>query len=443
MKYIRITWISLLIFLSMSPLANAQHSEVADKAAELVAEQDWKDLLSMSSATLKKNISSKTLKETWANFENLMGDYDRYKWRSAKESADGDVVSSYYFYFEKATLEFIVRENTNGEIAGLNFLPLTYQLPERFNGQAFWTEKMTIKSGDLELPGELMLPATFEKCPVVILVHGSGPNDRDETIGPNKVFLDLAMMLAEQGVATFRYDKRSMVYPQYFDDRDSGDLTLDDYTVEDALNAIKLVKTNSLIDTNRIFVLGHSLGAMAAPEIAARDTTLAGVIMAAGPVSDLSSLLLQQYRYIYTEMTGPPSFREKRLIKMVSKSVRAVKSGDFKSGDTRLLGPWGPAFWTQMREYSAANEAMKSNVPVMVCYGSRDYQVPAKNYVGTWDSLGFDSTMSDRWYKVYDGLNHLFIYGGGKPNRGEYLEPAHISEVWVRDIVSWIQYVGS
>jgi dienelactone hydrolase len=93
----------------------------------------------------------------------------------------------------------------------------------------------------------------------------SGPNDRDETIGPNKPFQDLAWGLASQGIAVLRYDKRTRVYPAQFVALPNA--TVKEETIDDALAAVALLRNTPNIDQHRIFVLGHSLGGMLVPRI--------------------------------------------------------------------------------------------------------------------------------------------------------------------------------
>src|SRR4030095_10169400 len=139
--------------------------------------------------------------------------------------------------------------------------PASYVDPERFHDVA-----LTIGAPPYALPATLSLPEGEGPLPGVVRVHGSGPNDRDETVGANKIFKDLAEGLASAGIAVLRYEKRTYTYG----DQLTNTITIDDEVVLDAIAATRTLAARAEIDRARVFVIGHSLGAMLAPEIAQR-----------------------------------------------------------------------------------------------------------------------------------------------------------------------------
>ncbi len=153
-------------------------------------------------------------------------------------------------------------------------------------------------------------PAGVGPFPAVVLVHGSGPNDRDETFGPNKTFKDLALGLGSRGVAVLRYDKRTKVYGAKVSKLNP--FTLKAETIDDALEAVALLRKEPGIDATAIFVLGHSLGGTAAPRIGAADSGIAGLIMLAGAVRPLEQSIVDQMQYL-ADADGVISDAERRV----------------------------------------------------------------------------------------------------------------------------------
>ena len=119
--------------------------------------------------------------------------------------------------FERAKIDIQLAFDSAGRISGMVMRPakgatVEYALPPYATPSAYTEAAMTVGSGEWALPATLTLPVGTTPVPAVILVHGSGPNDRDETVGANKPFKDLAVGLASRGIAVLRYDKRTKVY---------------------------------------------------------------------------------------------------------------------------------------------------------------------------------------------------------------------------------------
>src|SRR5205814_1805761 len=144
------------------------------------------------------------------------------------------------------------------------------------------------------LPGTLLLPKGKGPFPVVVLVHGSGPSDRDETVGGTRVFRDFADGLADRGIASLRYEKRTKQHPTEF----ARTYTIDDETTDDAVAAVAFVRMQPGIDPKRVFLAGHSQGGMMAPRIAQRSPGLAGIALLAAPARQLQYLVLDQFTYL-------------------------------------------------------------------------------------------------------------------------------------------------
>ena len=143
------------------------------------------------------------------------------------------------------------------------------------------------------LNGLLAIPKETNKLiPAVISVHGSGPSNMDEQIGNNYPFKDLAEGLSEKGIAVLRYDKRTLVYGKEM--KSDAGLSVKEEVIEDAILAADLLRKDTRIDANKIFIIGHSLGGMLAPRIDAEGGNFAGVIIMGGSPRKFEEILMDQ-----------------------------------------------------------------------------------------------------------------------------------------------------
>lgn len=221
-----------------------------------------------------------------------------------------------------------------------------------------------ITAGSLTLPAIVTLPKSPGPSPLIVLVHGSGAHDADETIGPNKPFRDLAEGLAARGIATLRYVKRNRIAPL------PASATLDDEVTHDALAAVALARTTPGVDASRIFVLGHSLGGYMAPHIASKDQQINGIVVMAGNTRTLRESLADQLRHI----TGTTEGLEAAMQQAPSRY-------------RELLPGYDPPV--------AARMLMR---PVLVLQGGRDYQVNDKDFERWTSALGNSQGGSYQWF---------------------------------------------
>ncbi|MGE3489858.1 MAG: alpha/beta fold hydrolase [Vicinamibacterales bacterium] len=339
--------------------------------------------------------------------------------------------------FEHAAFDVQVTVNPATLVGGLAIRPsalaVAYAPPAYANPAAYVESEVTVGTGQWALPGTLTMPVAFDPAPAVVLVHGSGPGDRDATVGQIKQFKDLALGLASRGIAVLRYDKRTRVHADLV--RDLPDLTVKEETIDDAIAAVQLLRSTSGVDPNRIVVLGHSLGGMLVPRIAAAGPPVAGFVVMAGAARPLPQAVAEQARYL-AQADGAINAEEQAQISQIEQMMARVDALGPKdaSNRERIFGA-AASYWLDLRGYDPPAAAAHVKQPMLVLQGERDYQVTMEEF-SRWKSALAGRT--DVVFHSYATLNHLFVAGTGKSVPAEYNTPGHISEAVVRDVATWI-----
>ena len=351
--------------------------------------------------------------------------------------------------YERLEFDFRVVFDGAGKVAGFFAqnprLPTAAWLaPSYADAAKFTEEELTVDSGGWPLPATLALPKGTGPFPAVVLVHGSGPNDRDETIGPNKVFKDLAWGLASRGVAVLRYEKRTKVHALRLGPL-VDDFGVREEVVEDALAALALLARDARIDAKRLTLLGHSLGAQLAPMIALDSARLglpgpAALVLLAPPGRPMEDLVLEQSRYL---ASLEPKLTEERkgvlaeLEKAVARVKELAKGAKYEAAELPLGIP--AAYWLSLAGYNPVAAARATGLPMLVLHGGRDYQVPAAD-AALWKS-GVGS-LKTATLRTFPALNHLFMAGTGTPSPAEYSVAGHVDPGVVKAIADFALKAG-
>lgn len=284
------------------------------------------------------------------------------------------------------------------------------------------------RSGDFDMPATLCLPEKATgPSPLLVLVHGSGPHDRDETIGPNKPFRDLAQGLAAKGIATLRYDKRTFAFRDRFDAR----TTVEEEILADAVAALRHARTLSEIDPKRTFVLGHSLGGTLAPFVVERAPETRGVILLAAAARPLDELLFEQIEF-QLKQQGQSKEAIAGQIGKVKKDFARVRSGEAPDAETVFMA--SALYWRDLfrRDHLAALKNL--TVPVLVLQGGQDVQVRKADYDLLLQAMAAKN--ESRWFA---NLNHLFMPVEGAATGAEYGRPGRVDPEVIDTIVRWVR----
>jgi pimeloyl-ACP methyl ester carboxylesterase len=405
---------------------------------ELVAQLasgDYSGAFNSFDSTMKSVLPKDVLKQAWESLLEQAGPY-RGELEVKQEVGGKFTRITITSMFEKFPLNVQITLNPRKQVSGLYFQPAQgygYTPPHYGDPASFREQDFKVTTHNWTLGGTLSLPVGEGPWPAVVLVHGSGPNDRDETIGGNKPFADLAWGLASRGIAVLRYDKRTYVYGQQMSSM--PDITLYEETVEDAVSAVKLLADSPQIDKDRIYVLGHSLGGMAAPRIGKALPELAGLIMLAAPARPLEDLVLEQMAYLASLEEPTPELDAQ--ISALERQVQTVKSPDLTPATSPTELPLGlsAVYWLDLRGYNPPALAAELAMRLLVLQGERDYQVTMEDFT-IWHETLKDSPGAE--LVSYPGLNHLFIIGTGQSKPQEYLRAGNVAVEVIEDIAGWI-----
>jgi dienelactone hydrolase len=332
----------------------------------------------------------------------------------------------------KETVDFQVVIDADMRVAGLGLLP---HAPEAEVGAAAPREiEVAVGPANSALPGTLSLPDGDGPFPAVVLVHGSGPNDRDENIMGNRPFRDIAHGLAARGVAVIRYDKRSFTNPQSLMAHGAA-LTVQHETIDDAVAAVALLRGRAEIDTSRVFVLGHSLGGMVGPRIAAQAKA-DGMVIMAGAARPLPEMMIEQTDYIVAlddTVTAEEAAQAAKMKEAVA-SLRAAQRDPASATTPQLGAPVG--YYTDLEAHDGPAEAAALDIPILVLQGGRDYQVTKVDFAKWQQAL---AARPSACLKLYPDLDHLMRTGEGKSGPEDYAVPRLVAPTVIDDIAGFVQ----
>ncbi|WP_454045216.1 alpha/beta fold hydrolase [Chryseobacterium sp. Marseille-Q8038] len=332
---------------------------------------------------------------------------------------------TYYYYseFEKSKPDIQITFTDHNKIIGFYVLPHKDFIKE--------DDKTTlkIKSDGLELKGTLLQPTEDNKKKLVIFVHGSGANDRNETVGENSPFKDIAEYLLKNGISSYRYDKRNYSYPASFDDQS----TVEQETINDAVNISTYFKKNNDFKGYQIIILGHSLGAYLMPKIASK-AEVSKYIFLSGNARPLQDLLLDQFEYLHKIDASAVSDEN---IQNLKKGISVLNSSTFNANTPKEELPMGipAAYWKYLQNYHPLEEVKHIKVPMFFAQGDRDYQVTEKDFM-LWKTALKNNTSAE--FKLYPGLSHLYIKGSGIASPKDYTVKGKVDEVFLTDLKNFI-----
>lgn len=386
--------------------------------------------------TMRERLPAERLAKVWHDLEKSTGEFQSAGDPAVRPMGELAVVVLPGTW-KKAQLDIQVTMNADMTVAGLFFRAgdrgPTWQKPEYADPDAFEETSVSVGSKPYKLAGKLCLPRGAGPFPGIVLVHGSGPQDRDESIGPNKPFRDLAWGLASRGIASLRYDKRTLTY---------GDKVMEEgpsasnEVIVDALLALKRLRERPEIDKKATFVVGHSLGGCLAPVIARADGELAGIVILSGTLRNLELVVLEQLEFLASK-AGPNQKEAEKNLAELKADFAAMNAGKKNVTDIIMFAPVG--YWRDINAQLGETGAKAlRDFPgrVLILGGGRDYQIRQVDFDKWRSAAGNRKGVTFRWLPE---MNHLYTAGKGPADPGDYEKPGHVDLSVIEGLASWIK----
>lgn len=317
------------------------------------------------------------------------------------------------------------------------------------------TEQVEIRRDGWSLPGRLLIPVGAGEYvpPVVVLIHGSGPQSQDVVLegelchsysAPVPVFASLATQLAQRGIAVLRYDKRScfaennpncsnsaLNYPG-----DPNGILVTDFAL-DAQAAVDLLSERDDVRSDDVVVAGHSQGALFVPSLVTSNESVSGGVLLAGAAMSVRETIVGQLNGCaqYLE-DGGDAAQATQLFELASQydaDLSAIEAGTYAS--PTFLGA-AVSFWTNWIEWADENQESfqsSSDKPMLALSGTRDFNVWPE-HLEIFETWAVDASMDNVSTQLLSDYTHGLVV----LPEGETDNPTEVGEGAIEAIVSWM-----
>ena len=420
-------WFAMLLALMMVPCALAEGFDLSTQAQQICTQLlsgDYAAVVSRFDETMASALDETALAQT---MDGLALQFGALQQVADMQLAQAQNAAVFTLVYANGTLNLTIVLNGEAQIAGLLLQPAAQpQAMEKPLPEGVTETALKLFAGtERELSASLITPAAAQ-APYVVFVHGSGPSDMDETIGPNKPFRDLAYDLAALGVGSLRFDKVTFAHPEL-----PCETVVQEY-LEPVREALRVVRENAA--ASRIILAGHSEGGMLAPWLV-KECGFDGGISMAGTPQALWEVSYAQNLALISLMDE--EMRAGQLALVEAEKAKAEQLATL--ADDELVFGISAAYQRSIAELDQITLAQESEKPFLFLWGDRDVQVSAEAF-GLWQqALGENALCS---FRIYPGLNHLFMPAQEDDSiltvQAAYSRPSSVPAQVSEDLAEWI-----
>jgi dienelactone hydrolase len=431
------------IYASSNAQDNKERLTVFSKnIAKYVINENYENIVALFDSTLSINLTEENLAKTFKDAREKNGKIIHVGEPVIEFYDNGNAQCFIPLQFEKKLMLLYFPITPNEQLHGfyLTTQQPEYIIPEYVQSLSFLETKIPFGKEGWKLPGILSYPNDTNKHPLVIILHDSGPLDKDGTKGGSKIYRDIAWGMASQGICAFRYSKRSNVHgSRLFMETYKGlPYTAQDEIVDDALAAIKLMSINEHVDATQIYIIAHGQGGMMAPLILKQNTIpIEGLILLGANARPLQDVMIAQMNYLYPD-GGEVTINQYKEKTDIIKQATYAKNKKLKPDAPSDSLPFGVrgGYWIYLNKYNITKTFAKTSTPTLILHGERDYQSTKADF-DLWKKTA-GKRKGKTHFISYPTLNHLFIDGIGPSKPTEYRKLANIDRQVLKDIQQWM-----
>lgn len=416
----------MLILLSGAAFAG---EDVAAEYINSFFARDFQKMFELQDEQMRSAMSARTLSELYTNIIRQFGELKELL-GSHFTAVDEYTSHTFAIRLKSGIYDFVVTVDKQSKVAGFFVRPSTYgmQEPGYADKERFVEQQITAGEQPYLLNGYLTVPVDRESFPLVILVQGSGSHDADVTMGPNKVFRDIAWGLASRGIGVLRYEKRTFRYGEEIIEAGAVPTAEMEY-IEDLLVIVE--QARSIPGVSQIIIAGHSLGGSVAPWVT-EETGADGIVLLAASPKRLAEISMQQNIDLAPEYDIPQEQLDQVITLFEMILNHALPEGTPIEPQAGITVDYYYSF----DRYLSMPILRETDLPVLIVSAEFDFQVPVGDFREFEEELGYRDNVE---LVLLSGLNHIFMPVDSLMKTVEqYYVPRVVDESLIVTLSDWI-----